>query len=150
MQSSRVEYAWKIPRVTWFFLEKPFENYSLKFFFAQSCRRLKPVLTFLDSCERGQTEILQVQLLVWWGSSFHNFGAAELKGLSLNPEKRFTLEKYQYAARSIEIKLNLVRTKSHWVAWKVTTVVICYNNNNINGICGNIYTLWIIYRFSQG
>ena len=83
------------------------------------------------------------------GSSFHNFGAATLIGLSLNPEKDLPLKNTsKHATGSIELKLNLVARQGHWEAWKVTTVVICYNNNN--GICGNIYTLRIIYRFIHG
>ena len=83
------------------------------------------------------------------GSSFHNFGAATLIGLSLNAEKDLPLKNTSKPATgSIELKLNLVARQGHWEAWKVTTVVICYNNNN--GICGNIYTLRIIYRFIQG
>ena len=83
------------------------------------------------------------------GSSFHNFGAATLIGLSLNAEKDLPLKNTsKHATGSIELKLNLVARQGHWEAWKVTTVVICYNNNN--GICGNIYTLRIIYRFIQG
>ena len=83
------------------------------------------------------------------GSSFHSFGAATLIGLSLNAEKDLPLKNTsKHATGSIELKLNLVARQGHWEAWKVTTVVICYNNNN--GICGNIYTLRIIYRFIQG
>ena len=82
-------------------------------------------------------------------SSFHNFGAATLIGLSLNPEKDLPLKNTsKHATGSIDLKLNLVARQGNWVVWKVTTVVICYNNNN--GICDNMYTLRIIYRFSQG
>ena len=83
------------------------------------------------------------------GSSFHNFGAATLIGLSLNTEKDLPLKNTsKHATGSIELKLNLVARQGHWEAWKETTVVICYDNNN--GICGNIFTLRIIYRFSHG
>ena len=43
------------------FSEKTFLKPLSKVIFAKSRRRLKPVLALLDSCERGQTELLQVQ-----------------------------------------------------------------------------------------
>ena len=57
---------------------------------------------------------LQVQELVRMGSSFHNFGAATLIGLSLNPEKDLPLKNTsKHATGSIELKLNLVARQGH-------------------------------------
>ena len=48
------------------------------------------------------------------GSSFHNFGAASLIGLSLNPEKDLPLKNTsKHATGSIELKLNLVARQGH-------------------------------------
>ena len=48
------------------------------------------------------------------GSSFHNFGAATLIGLSLNPEKDLSLKNTsKHATGSIELKFNLVARQGH-------------------------------------
>ena len=48
------------------------------------------------------------------GSSFHNFGAASLIGLSLDPEKDLPLKNTsKHATGSIELKLNLVARQGH-------------------------------------
>ena len=49
------------------------------------------VLACPDLCGRGQTVLLQVNLCDW-KSSFHNFGYAALKDLSLTPEKDLPLK----------------------------------------------------------
>ena len=62
------------------------------------------------------------------GSSFHNFGAATLVGLSLNAEKDLPLKNTsKHATGSIELKLNLV---ARYVR-PLRSLESSYDNNNV-------------------
>ena len=56
--------------------------------------------------DRAQKYYVLLQVLVRLGSSFHNFGAASLIDLSLNPEKDLPLKNTsKHDTGSIELKL---------------------------------------------
>ena len=134
-QCPRVVYSRKIPQMTWFFLENCSWNHSPELFYLRI--RIDDWNRIFFVCRgfslpgfvwTGPNSTFASKL-VWLEKLFSQFRLCSAKRPVPYSWERFTLEKYQrkHAIWSIDLKLNLLARQGHWVAWKETTVVICYN-----------------------